>query len=150
MGPDDQWIVATVMADQHRYAARLGGSHQLSSFIKVHTHRFFQQHRHASRETIERSADVQCVGVGDDDRVWLRLLQHLTVIGEVTYPPLNRQAGRLRTGIRHGAQGRFSQGLQMLVMLLAHIASADQCDSKGPIQDAVLLGFLLEKRIPLI
>jgi hypothetical protein len=61
------------------------------------------------------------------------------MIGETGYTPLSRKTGRLRTGIGHGAQGRFSQGLQMLVMLLAHVASTDQGDAKWRIQDAVLL-----------
>ncbi|MNL07108.1 hypothetical protein D3C87_1277700 [compost metagenome] len=145
MGANDQRIMATMMADQHRNAARLRGSHQLTGLIEVHTHRFFQQHRHARRQTVERSADMQGIGVGDDDGVWLHLLQHLTVIREIPHAPFRRQAGGLRPGIGHRTQGRLRQGFQMLVMLLAHVASADQRNSKGRNQDAVLLWFLLEE-----
>ncbi|MCY1437380.1 hypothetical protein D9M71_535390 [compost metagenome] len=139
VGADDQRIVATMMSDQYRNATRLRGSHQLPGFIQVHAHRFFQQYRHAGREAIEGRADVQRVRVGDYHGVRLRLLQHLTMIGETGYAPLRRKTGRLRSRIGHGAQRRFSQGLQMLVVLLAHVASTDQGDAKWRIQDTVLL-----------
>ncbi|MNH34969.1 hypothetical protein D3C79_956110 [compost metagenome] len=105
----------------------------------MHAHRFFQQYRHAGREAIEGRADVQRVRVGNYHGVRFRLLQHLTMIGETGYAPLRRKTGRLRSRIGHGAQRRFSQGLQMLVVLLAHVASTDQGDAKWRIQDTVLL-----------
>ncbi|MNG02644.1 hypothetical protein D3C84_856820 [compost metagenome] len=126
MGAGDQRVVASMMTDQHRDAARLRGSHQLTGLIQVHTHRLFQQHRHTGSQAIERSAYMQRIGVGDNDGLWLRLIQHLTMIGEISHAPFLGEARRLRTGVGHSAQGRFSQGFQMLVVLLAHDASTDQ------------------------
>ncbi|MCY1410509.1 hypothetical protein D9M71_258790 [compost metagenome] len=139
VGADDQRIVPAMMPDQYRNTAGLRGGHQLPGFIQVHAHRLFQQYRHAGREAIQGRADMLRVRIGDYHGVRLRLLQHLTMIGETGYAPLRRKTGRLRSGIGHGAQRRFSQGLQMPVVLLAHVASTDQGDAKWRIQDAVLL-----------
>ena len=88
MGADDQWIVTAMMPHQHRHARGFRSSHQLANFVHVHAHRFFQQHRHASREAIQSGADVQGIRVGDDHCVRLHLLEHLTVIGEMRHAPL--------------------------------------------------------------
>ncbi|MNC34947.1 hypothetical protein D3C75_834110 [compost metagenome] len=126
MGAGDQRVVASMMTDQHRDAARLRGSHQLPGLIQVHTHRLFQQHWYPGSQAIERGADVQRIRVGDNDRLRLCLLQHLTMIGEIPHAPFSREARRLRARVGHCTQGRFSQDFQLLVMLLAHVASADQ------------------------
>jgi hypothetical protein len=104
----------------------------------MHADWFFQQHRYTGRQTIKRRADVLVIRIGDDDCVWLDLIKHLTVIGEMSDTPVSRKSGGLRPGIRHCAQCGFAEGLQVPVMLLTHIASADQGDSKGRIQGAIL------------
>ncbi|MNO92478.1 hypothetical protein D3C76_840560 [compost metagenome] len=126
MGADDQRVVASMMTDQHRNTARFRGSHQLTGLIQVHAHRLFQQHRYAGSQAIECGVDVQHVRVGDNDGRRLRLLQHLKMIGEILHPPFLRETRCVRTGVGHCAQSRFIEGFQLLVMLLAHIASADK------------------------
>ncbi|MNN14695.1 hypothetical protein D3C81_1277710 [compost metagenome] len=111
MGPHDQRVVAPMMADQYRHAAAFDRRNQFAHFIQVHADRFFQQHRHTRRQTIERRADVLIIRIGDDHRVWPDLLQHLTMISEMPYAPFGRKPCCLRPRIRHRTQRCFVEGL---------------------------------------
>ena len=128
-----------MMADQHRHATAFDCRHQFACLIQMHAHRFLQQHRNPGGKAIQRRADVLIIRIGHDHRIGPYLLQHLPVIGEIRHAPLRRQRWSLRAGIGHCAQPGFFEGLQMLVMLLAHVASADQGDTKGRSQGAILL-----------
>jgi hypothetical protein len=128
-----------MMTDQHRYASALAGRHQLAHFIKMHAHRFFQQHRHAGGNAVERGADMQGVGVGDDHRFGTSLVQHLPVVGEIRHAALSGERLGLRAGVGDGAQLRFGECLQVLVMLTAHDTGADQGNTQGGSHALILL-----------
>ncbi|MNN75862.1 hypothetical protein D3C81_1921910 [compost metagenome] len=73
---------------------------------------------------------MQVVRIGDDHRFRLDDIQHLPVIGEVRHTALGGETGGLRPGIGHGAEARGGNVEQVLVMLAAHDAGADQGDAQ--------------------
>ncbi len=115
-----------MMADQHRHAAALAGSDQLAHLVQMHADRLFQQHRDTGRDAVECGADMQGVGVGNDYGLGPNLLQHLPVVGEIRHAALVGKRLGLRARVGDGAQLRFGQVLQVLIVLTTHDAGTDQ------------------------
>jgi hypothetical protein len=64
--------------------------------------------------------------------------------------PASDSSRRKNPRIDDGARFHVRQGFERVVMLPAHIASADQRDTKGQTHRTVLLRLLLEGVIPTI
>lgn len=85
---------------------------------------------------------MQVVRVGDDHCLGAHVLQHLAVVGKTGHAAFGREGLGLRARVGHGAQLGLRHIEQMLVMLAAHVAGADQGNTKGCVQQPVLLSLL--------
>ncbi|MNE40476.1 hypothetical protein D3C80_1345000 [compost metagenome] len=132
----------SVVADQHGHATAPRRLHQRTDFIQVHAHRFFQQHRHTGLDAIERGGHMQVIGVGDDHRLGLDYLQHAAVVGKTRHRAFGREGLGLRARVCHRAQLGLRDLTQVLVVLAAHDAGANQGDTKRCVQRTVLLSLL--------
>lgn len=139
MGAGDQWVVPSMMPHQHRDPSGPRGRYQFAHFIQMHAHRFFQQHRHACGEAIQGGADMEVVRVGNDHRIRADFPEQGLVIGKVRHLPLCGDSRRLGAGICHRAEAGLGQSLEVLIVLLPHIADADQGDAQWRAQWKILL-----------
>ncbi|MNN16973.1 hypothetical protein D3C81_1301360 [compost metagenome] len=141
----DQWIVPPVMADQHWHTPAARALYQCTNFIQVHAHRLLDQHWHAGLDAIQRGSHMQVVRVGNDHRLGAHTLQHLPVVGKTGHAALGGKGLGLRARVGHRAQLGLRHVTQVLIVLAAHDAGANQGNTKGCVQQPVLLSLLLSK-----
>lgn len=130
------------MADQHRHATAPRCLDQRADFIQLHPDRLFHQHRHTGLDAVQRRGHMQIVRIGDDYRLGPNLRQHLPVVGVIRHAAFTGKGFGLRARVGNCAQLRFRDQAEVLIMLAAHDAGANQGDTKGCVQRAVLLSLL--------
>jgi len=118
-----------MVADQHRHAVATGGLDQRAHLVQADAHRLLHQHWHPGLDAVQGRAHVQVVGGGDQRCLRAHLLQHRTVLGVVRHPAFGGEGRGLLAGIGHRAEPRGRYLTQVLTVLTAHAAGADQGDA---------------------